>query len=457
MQKSQNTSKKNFGRKGASYESNALPSLQLLEKQNNNATTMQKITSAVYSYVESKATALISPAPQPAPVAVSVTAKIEAINNIYKEYAIKINNLDSELKAILAQIKKLRDDKLEVPPELKEEKYRLLEQIDLLKLQQVEAAPENIREHSARRIDLFFHLLIAVYKQNVTIQKAHTGLQHGRGTEETMTAGCHPSLFPCLEFHLIPPPQPAAADNSRSYASYLTNNPVTQTVWSYVTDNKVVNTASSFFKTTKPKYFPPDGQILTGMHFEQALNITTQLPVCVNQFDMHLEKRGTEPSSLVKIAENILERTSRGLIYPTQGLDEFCDAYYSMLNSLHHEYVKPGISYKAKGTRGEWPQSFAKILEYQAEGAARHMRFYDLKETTGNETKITKHAAASWEYIYTTLQLHKLNISDKAKILVFSGPIENRIFDIQEEILKWKYDPKNELFKESLKNNTPYP
>lgn len=453
----QNTDKKNLGRKGTSYESNALPSLQYLEKQNNQTTTLQKITSAVYSYVESKATALISPAPaNAAPVAVDIQTKIDTLNDLYKELAIKINTLDSELKSVIDKIKNMRAAKQVIPPELKEEKYRLNEQIDLLKLQQVEATPEKIREHSARRIDLFFLLLIAVYKQNVTIQKAHTGMQHGRGTEETMTAGCHSSLFPCLEFQLIAPPQPAAAavNNTKSYTSYLTDNPVSQTVWSYVTDNKVVNTASSFFKTTKPKYFPPEGQLFTGMHYEQVLNITTYLPVCVNQFDMHLEKRGTDPSALVKIAENILDRTSRGLIYPTQGIDEFCDAYYSMLNSLHTEYVKPGISYKTKGTRGEWPQTFGKILEYQTEGAARMMRFYDVKDASGH---VTKHAAASWEYIYSQLGLHKLHISDKAKILVVSGPIENRIFDIQEEILKWKYEPKNESYIASLKSGIPYP
>lgn len=455
MQNSQNNGKKNLGRKGASYESNALPSLQLLEKQNNYTTTMQKITSAVASYVESKAETFFKRPPSPPKPVVAVQAKIDAINELFKQLAIKINALDAELKAILEKIKTLRDAKQDVPPELKEEKYRLYEQIDLLKLQQVEAVAENIREHSARRIDLFFLLLIGIYKQNVSYQKGRTGVQHGRGNEETMTAGCHSSLFPCLEFELIPPA--AAANSASTYTSYLTDNPVTRTVWSYATDNRIVNTASSFFQTTKPKYFPPDGKLFAGMHFEQVLNITMQLPVCVNQFDMHLEKRGTDPSALVKIAESIIDRTSRGLIYPTQGLDEFCDAYYSMLNSLHTEYVKPGISYKSKGTRGEWPQTFGKILEYQAEGAARIMRFYDVKETNGNETKITKHAAATWEYIYTKLELHKLDISEKAKIYVFSGPIEKRIFDIQEEMLKWKYDPKNELYKESLKNNTPYP
>lgn len=393
--------KKNTGRKGDGYESNATPSLRLMIKRNPDAGYIQRATSTITSWFNNPVPTKFDPEADSAYVTYTLT-----------KIAAKLKPLQTELAAIEEKIKELKKNKQDIDPRIFANQTRLRREIDALQVEQVTGLAENIREHSARRIDLFFMLLIAVYKQNVEVMRAVTAKQHGSGSEKTMTAGCHHSLFPCLKFKTIP-----ATIAGSVYSSVF-----------------------SMFKSDN--LFPPSPngeQILEGTHFAEMLNNTAKLPVCVNTFDCHMERNGFETSSLVDIALGILNRCSRGIINPLQGLDEFCDALYAHLSALHTKYIKPEINYDAKGTRGKAPRSFALVWQYEREGALRNMRLYDVGDT--------KHAAAQWNYVYWQLGMQKLPASERVLSYVYSGPIEKRIAAIQQEIFKWKYDPKNTAYK----------
>lgn len=402
----QRSSKKTQGRTGDSYLTNATPSLRLGIKQNPDTSIFQFVTSTISNYINPSANTNFDP-----------EADSEYIKQRLKKLAAQITPAQEKHDAIEQQIRDLNKEKQPIPPQLFTERRRLRELIDALQIQQLDYIGENIREHSARRMDLFFLLLIAVYKQNVKVSRARTGRQHGAGTEETLTAGCHHSLFPCLEFEKIP---------------------------TTIVSSLYQSATSLLFKAEN--LFPPSPngeQILQDTHFAEMLNDTAQLPDCVNKFDCHLERHGTDTSSLVDIALSILNRCASGAINPLQGMDQFCDALYASFNSLHLTYIKPDINYNAKGTRGKTPKSFALIWQYEREGALRNMKLYDAGET--------KHAAASWNYIYLMLGMHKLPASERALSYIYSGPIERRISAMQQEIFSEKYDPENKLLKESLK------
>lgn len=419
MQRSQKNGKKNQGRTGEkNSESEVLPNLMLLQKQNPETSILQKVTTTVANYVGAKAGALLSSQASKPIARPTIEEEKKRIHDQLARIAAKLTPLDNELTSIDDQIKKLKKDKQPVPPDLLTNRRRLRELIDHMQSDQVTDLAENICEHSARRIDFFFYLLIAVYKQNVVVTKARTDKQHGKGSEKTLTAGCHSSLFPSLTFTKIQP----------STASSVANS-----IW------------SMFGAASAPMISPRGEQILNETYFAEILNVCMELPVCVNKFDCHMERHGFAASSLVDIATGILNRTARGDINPIQGLNEFCDALNSSFNYLHHLYIEPEVNYSAEGTRGKTPRSFAKIWEYEREGALRNMAFYD-------DNKHTKHAAASWEYIYLMLGMHKMPLYKRTASLVYSGYALERIMEIQQEIFNMTFDPDNKIFKEALKN-----
>ncbi|HTM63006.1 MAG TPA: hypothetical protein VL360_00740 [Gammaproteobacteria bacterium] len=434
MQSGKKTAKKSKGRIGLSFLSGVVPSMLLMEK----TVPSDSLLDRVKNYIRKDSS--------PEKPQIDVDTQINSFKSKFVALSKQIEPLNKEIKDLLEQIKAKRAANQEVPLKLKERIQDLYNQVDLLKLELVKPVAENIREHAVRRIDLFFLLLIAVYKQNVEVIKAETILQHGKGSDESMTRACHSSLFPCLTFKKIE----ENSNKTDSYFSYVTKNPlwsyaldnrVTNTAWSYATDNRVTNTVGAFFQTSKPKYIPEDKQLLLNTHFAQVLNSTMMLPTCVNEFDCHIEKRGFDKSSITKISLKILDQVSRGIINPINGLNMFCDAYYQILITLDNEYVEPGVNYEERGTRGEWPQTFAEILKYQIQGVTRVMRFYDEYNKEGGESKIKKHAAASYDYIYLNLGLYKLTIGERLEKMIFSSPVENKIFELQEEILKTEFDP----------------
>ena len=128
---------------------------------------------------------------------------------------------------------------------------------------------QNILEHAARRVDLFFYTLVAYYNQQLIPMQGSTRIQHGRGRHDfdnkSVTQACHSSFFPFL-----------------------------------IDDESKVRS-------------------LIATHFINSLNATVELPKFINEFDNELEiVYGCREKSL-----GIIKDVSQGRLDPMQGLHAF--------------------------------------------------------------------------------------------------------------------------------------
>lgn len=187
---------------------------------------------------------------------------------------------------------------------------------DELMLKQIEAMRYEIEEHAARRIDLFFYLLVAVYGTGYTVSKDTTKKQHGRGHKELNTHGCHSSLFPAVK--LTPPP-----------SGWL-----------------------SFMSSSTPL-------TLEDTHFKEVLNMVVESKSVVNDFDGHIEGR-YEPTRYVEACLEILNSASRKEIDPIQGMNRLFRTMNSFFERFDKNHLKRGKIHLPKTTQ--------KIWEYEKNG-----------------------------------------------------------------------------------------
>jgi hypothetical protein len=138
---------------------------------------------------------------------------------------------------------------------------------------------DYIKEHSARRVDIYFYLLIAVYNTQCILKQDSTILQHGKGRKTqsrvTVSHACHSNLFPNLQ---------------------------------------------GLKKNTNKA---PEMNIFNETHFMDTMNITSELPIFVNQLDSELEGKINNPSLFRKKSFNILQSVSNGEIDPVEGFRQF--------------------------------------------------------------------------------------------------------------------------------------
>lgn len=143
--------------------------------------------------------------------------------------------------------------------EILEEKSQSL--LSLLELSQ-----DHIIEHAARRVDLLFYLMVAVYKKMITLYLSKTKLQHGIG-RYPLTQACHSNFFP----------HPSRKENGQ-YEDLLFNQ-----------------------------------------YFNDSLNSTVELPECVNLLDDYLEQRFEGRTKMLEV----LQQVSLGRMTPQAGLAAF--------------------------------------------------------------------------------------------------------------------------------------
>ena len=141
----------------------------------------------------------------------------------------------------------------------------------------LESTQQWIKEHAARRVDLYFYLLIAIYNTKIKIEQGDTILQHGKGRKTSdrkgLTHASHSSLFPSL------------------ITSRRSENEVTV--------------------------------LLLGRHFMDSLNSTVELPLFANQFDSELEGKISNPSLFRQKSMGILRQVSNGELDPVAGFHLF--------------------------------------------------------------------------------------------------------------------------------------
>ncbi|MFJ1268107.1 hypothetical protein ACD661_06030 [Legionella lytica] len=147
-------------------------------------------------------------------------------------------------------------------------------------------AKKNILEHANMRVDLFFYTMIAYYQKNLHPILGHTSLQYGRGrsseTQQLLSEACHDSILPAL---------------------------IDETVLS-----------------TDPQN--PKACLLSGTHFMNSLNSTTELPPFVNDLDDVIEQLCREKALV------ILEAVSRGGIDPIEGINLFLQILKASLDTI---------------------------------------------------------------------------------------------------------------------------
>lgn len=219
---------------------------------------------------------------------------------------------------LFATTKKIPERMLELQQEIKNNPNANL---DDLELQRVEELWEQIITHAMMRSKLFFYLLVAVYGMKVTMNKDFTVKQHGRGSEAANTNACHDSLFASTRIESTP------------------------SIW-------IPKIISDFFGS-KP-------MSLIGTHFGELLNNTTELSRLVNEFDMHLEGKVTDPSNTVRHLINIVNKVSHNHMDPRAGMD----AYYQEMKLFFNEFeTKNQLNIGAKT-----PRAMARIAELQKLG-----------------------------------------------------------------------------------------
>lgn len=324
-----------------------------------------------------------------------VEADSDAINLALKEYQDQINLLRIAAAAIKEKVAENKAKDIETEEGVIKQHIDLLEQIDTLQLKRVELVAENVREHATRRVELMFYLMIAVYNTNLVIAKGRTTKQYGEGSEVTDTAACHDSLFPNIKTT-----KPVNTSISSTLKSYW---PLT------------------FFQTAPTK--TANESLLDNTDFQDTLNQCLELPTTVNQFDCHMEMRGAERGSLVKITVGILNRVSKGEIDPIQGMSEFSEHLYACFNDMRFNYVTPLPDYSPEG-KNRAPKTFKRILELQEEGAYRIINY--------------RRSRLKSSYLNMTLRLNNFTWGTWLTSYIYSGDVRKRMLEIQQEILTTK-------------------
>jgi hypothetical protein len=200
---------------------------------------------------------------------------------------------------------------------------------------------DHIKEHAARRVDLFFYTLVAYYNTGLSPLQGHTSLQHGKGrnTDDltNMTQACHSSLLPAL-----------------------------------IDENSTLN-----FRNMQTH-----DSILSGTHFLDNLNSTVELPVMVNEFDGELENTYLCRDKSI----HILQKVSAGEISPIEGLNQFMKMMDMTLKNIDAKIKKTGTM-------------FAKIHPNESE------LFLLIKQGTFAKIYSSETETATREYIETLLRL----------------------------------------------------
>lgn len=279
----------------------------------SSMTVILNSVTAFFSYPFTRASVSTTPTPdlQPQPIVKTKSKK--------KTKSTKSSSEDIDVKMI-ALVKAFKDLKDPLHQDYGEAEKILLDQIDLVE--------HEIMEHAERRVDLYFYMLVAVYQKNALIEKKSTNKQHGSGTNERGTNGCHDSLFPHVKLRY---PKSTAA-----------------TLWSIVST-------------------PPS---IRGTHFEDANNMTTELPKLVNDFDTYLELSNpghqSGPSKYVKNCLEDLNLASQGKITPIDGMNRFFKNMKTFFNDFEQKNLQNGSFAYPKVMKKIWELQFVATLRAQA-------------------------------------------------------------------------------------------
>lgn len=235
------------------------------------------------------------------PFSANITASIALPETIKQSKTTSTNRVLTVLVSVPAKMEALEN---------KCQSITDLSKLDDLILEKLKLVEDSIKEHAARRVDLFFCLLVAVYEKNVIVSKDATVKQHGTGSKTRGTQACHSSLFP----------------------------------------NVKMLAAGSLWTQLKSIIKP---SFLSGTHLEETLNMTIELPNAVNGFDGRLEGR-YQPTKYTKAAIAILNRVSMGELNPKQGMDLFLKTLDQFFSDFEKNVLDKHKCESPKSSRFIW-------------------------------------------------------------------------------------------------------
>jgi hypothetical protein len=177
---------------------------------------------------------------------------------------------------------------------------------------------DAIKEHAARRVELFFLLCVALYKTNRDIALSPTTKQHGQATPgvkfDIKYAACHSALF-----------------NS-------------------VHDTESINGSLN------------EISILQGTHFAEVLNATVELPVAVNHLDSMCEgKNGDDANGLRQQLLPTLQAVAKGQQSPIDAMTYFFSAMRAF-------FAGPALEHAQRDTTQVLPEVKEKIRLLEEQG-----------------------------------------------------------------------------------------
>ncbi len=416
------------GRDTKDFWDNATASLRIMQKTSPDDTSqLYLVASALASAVATTTKEVVNsifykkepvapPAPKPK---IDVEEDSKKLIAEFSKIESRILELQAERSAVTKQIKDIKEKKkaaanadaaaaINLDPKLKARQLELLAEIDTLLIDKVTSISENIREHARRRVDLFFLLSIAVYNKRVVISKGATIYQHGVGSKKTGTAACHASLIPNPEITPLDP-EPGVVPTSIVKAAY----------W-----------VSGFFTSPTPAAPAEPPFTLSGTYLDDLLNMTTELPTVVNDFDGQMEGK-YEQSIDVYMAISILNKVARGELNPVSGLTEFLKYLKEFFTEMDRRYFRKEVTY-SNNRMILYPRATKFVWQYEMEGTFQAF----------NEKKQT----ADSDYIHMMLKLSALSKAETANYYLnpFNNTIEARILEMQKEILSSKSNAKSD-------------
>lgn len=210
-------------------------------------------------------------------------------------------------------------------------------------LAQIELLEYQIKEHAARRIDLIFYLMMAMYDREVVAEKIHTNKQHGEGTKKMGLEGCHSCLFPSVR--LYKPSNGFLSDLATSAYDRITSNTFED--------------------------------IMT-RHLGESFNMTAEMISLVNDFDQFVEGHSIQ-GQVVKSILEICNKVSDKKLDPMEGMSDVLAVFRDFFQRFEEEHLSSKPSPKSKEKKPKDPkvkrdkeikfkQAMRKIMEYEAVG-----------------------------------------------------------------------------------------
>lgn len=424
-----------MGRLRTDYSKNIVPSLELQDLPKGSSGLYDIVSGYLSSSLKSRYGAASrklysfwdrassdTPSPQSPP----------SLQDHFKHLETEIKKKFNVLKPLDEKVVALRAEKKSIPARLTKKRVAIKEQIDDLLVQKVDASADLIKWHAQRRVDLFFLQLIAVQGlishydktlpsgKTILLQRGQTTLQHGIGSKERGTAGCHASLFPTITAELIDKDE-SSTESFMDKASSI--------ISSFVSDEEVSNDTiepeEDKTQKEKTKTIP---FILDNTHFQDACNITHEGPM--NPFDCVLETKNRQKSPMVEKAEAITNAVFHAEVNkenvkatPKNGLRAFGFYMKLFFDFIEYNYLIKKIDYTPIKPTIPYPKSFKKIWALQKEAT---LSSFDIG-TDLDSTKI--------KFSYLKMMLGLDSVSDLRKIANLEAVMQEQMDKLQNEIL----------------------